>query len=276
MRLTWKKYLLYASAVIFSVVLFFLLEETIRLRNTGFPGKSLWDWMELLVIPLVLVLGAYFLNRSERDSERKIATDRQNEVALQAYLDKIEDLLLKEHLRTSENEEIRDVARIRTLTVLRGLDARRKGFVIQFLSEAKLINASDPVINLEGADLRSIDLRTISLISVDLHGVFMPNASLSYADLTGANLKGAILASASLFHARLTGADLSSAMLQDADLELADLLGADLQGATLARTILNRADLTNANMAGAHVSKERLARAQSIKGATMPDGTKHE
>jgi uncharacterized protein YjbI with pentapeptide repeats len=34
--------------------------------------------------------------------------------------------------------------------------------------------------------------------------------------------------------------------------------------------------LEGANLSGANVTDEQLAQARSLKGATMPDGTKHE
>ena len=64
MKPTWKKYLLYASLIIVGGGLILLLVETIRAKNTGFETKTLWDWMELLVIPFVLAGGAFYLNRS--------------------------------------------------------------------------------------------------------------------------------------------------------------------------------------------------------------------
>lgn len=165
MKPIWKKYLLCASIVIVGGSLVFILIKTVLAKNTGFETKTLWDWMELLIIPLVLAIGAFYLNRSERaverqtsedraKLEREIATDRQQEAALQAYLDRMAELLLKEKLRNSENDEVQNVARIRTLTVLRGLDAKRKGLVVRFLHEAKLINKQKPIVNLEGSDLR--------------------------------------------------------------------------------------------------------------------------
>ena len=68
-------------------------------------GKTLWDWMQLLIIPLFLFAGATAINRSEKEVERQraedraklereIATDRQQEVALQAYIDRMSELLL--------------------------------------------------------------------------------------------------------------------------------------------------------------------------------------
>src|SRR6266568_3506419 len=112
------------------------------------PGKNLWDWMQLLLIPILLAIGGFWLNQiqksreekttEQRDkTEREIAKDNQQEAALQAYIDKISELLLKEHLGNSsghsaEEDERRKIARVRTLTVLRRLDPSRKASVIQF------------------------------------------------------------------------------------------------------------------------------------------------
>lgn len=159
MQRTWKNYLLYGSLAIFGGIFLFLLEETIRLKNTGFETKTLWNWMELLIIPAVLAGGAYFLNRAERNNERQIETDRQQEVALQSYLDRMADLLLKENLLTSESNQVRHVARTRALAVLRGLDSRRKALVLQFLREANLATPPNSIIDLKDAPLQNADLR---------------------------------------------------------------------------------------------------------------------
>ena len=133
MKPTWRSYLLYGSTIVVGGILTFILIETVRAKNTGFETKTLWDWLEMLVIPLVLAFGAFYLQRSERAVERKAAqdrsnlereltTDRQQEAALQAYLDRMTELLLEEDF--FQSEKVLNVARIRTLTVLRGLDSR--------------------------------------------------------------------------------------------------------------------------------------------------------
>ena len=60
-------------------------------------------------------------------------------------------------------------------------------------------------------------------------------------------------------------------MLAASDLEHATLRGANLQGA-----YLQDANLKDASLRGARVSRDQLATAKSLKGATMPDGTKHD
>jgi hypothetical protein len=111
-----------------------------------FRGKTLWDWLELLIIPVVLAGGAILFNRSERKAEREIADDRIRESTLQTYLDRMTELLLEKNLRTSGPEaEAAVVARARTLTVLGGLDAERKGALVRFLYEAHLIDGDNVV-----------------------------------------------------------------------------------------------------------------------------------
>src|SRR5216683_890499 len=78
------------------------------------PGKALWDWLQLLIIPAVLAVGGYLFsyttsrneqqaNEQRAQTERDIATDNQREAALQAYIDKISELLMHEHLGEPSN-----------------------------------------------------------------------------------------------------------------------------------------------------------------------------
>jgi uncharacterized protein YjbI with pentapeptide repeats len=287
---SWKKFLPYSTLVVGGLLLF-ILEETIRRKNTGFETKTLWDWMDLLIIPLFLAGGAFFLDRSEKAHEREIETDRQQEAALQAYLDRMADLLLENELLTTKNEEVKNVARTRTLTVLRGLDGIRKGIVISFLKEAGLINGNT-FIDLKGADLTKLELRRSDLKAVNLRGVNLGGASLSQVDLSGTNLSEAYLGEASLDLCNLSGANLSKAVLTDASLFSADLTCADLRGAGLYHASLWGADLSGADLTGAYIDLTEqpsrrtltgytfyltpLQMAKSIKGITMPDGTKHD
>ncbi|RPJ26948.1 MAG: pentapeptide repeat-containing protein [Chloroflexi bacterium] len=254
-------------------------------------GKTLWNWMELFIIPLALAIGAFFLNRSERtveheiaearaQLEREIAIDRQQEAALQSYLDRMADLLLSESW-TADSSAADNVARIRTLTVLRGLDEKRKGFVLLFLQEAGLIDVEGPLIDLRRADLRGADLFGADLSGANLVGTSLDKANLNFTKLSDADLSGAVLFDVKLKGADLTGANLSraylcNASLWSANLSMANLTEADLSEAYLVEANLDGADLSKANMTEAKVRPGQLAMAYSIKGATMPDGTKHD
>ena len=195
-----------------------------------------------------------------------------------SYIDNVQDLLLKQHLLESKpTDEVAILARARTLTALQELDSDRKGVLLDFLYEAHLIGYYDcvhctdtnklrnSIINLYHANLSYAWLGTGTmrggggLVCADLSG-----ANLSGADLWGADLSGN-LSSAILIRAILIRADLSEAFLSEATLSNANQNGADLSDA----------NLRGANLRGAIVTQEQLAKAKSLQGATMPDGSKH-
>lgn len=129
--------------------------------SIGQTSKTLWDVLQLLGVPLVLVILANLLTRSQKEREleianeqrrveqgiardqrtteqeiardqraveQRIADERLQEETLNAYLGRMADLLLHERLHESQAEDdVRAVARARTLMTLRRLDARRKG-----------------------------------------------------------------------------------------------------------------------------------------------------
>src|SRR5215203_2540972 len=142
-------------------------------RWTGFRGMTVRDWLDLLVVPLALVVISFLFTtqqdqRQQRienqraEAERKLATQRAQDEALQAYLDQMSTLMLEKDLRNSEEDsEVRTLARARTLTVLRRVDTSRKAEIMQFLVEATLVTRvgeSAPVIELSRADLGDADL----------------------------------------------------------------------------------------------------------------------
>ena len=268
------------SSLLVAVGLLFLLvtvANTVRLGGTGFEPKTLWDWMDLLLVPLVLAIGGWWLNKTQKDSEREqaeknreedrrraeqqaelerqIARERREQETLEQYFDRMTELLLKWDLRekaeTDEESEVRSLARSRTLAVLRNLGPERRGNVIQFLYESNLI--SD----------RGNGTSTIDLAGADLSG-----AQLSWANLTGVNLRNADLSRAELIGANLAEADLTKADLSSADLTLADLMRANLIWAKLGGANLETADLSEANLTWASLRGANLADAD-LSGADL-------
>lgn len=272
------------------------------------PSKSLWDWFQLLAvlaIPIVVGLGAaWYTAQQGRVSDRE-NKDNQRETALQAYIDKMSELLLEKNLRESgPDDEVRKIARVRTLTVLRGLDPVRKGSLLRFLYESSLIrwDINNSIVDLKDADLSSANLTYANLSDAFLQGNIAlsktwmsrddARINLQKAKLSGVILKGAILRGARLCEADLSGAYLSrvdligthlhKANLQGAKLRATLLQSADITEADLGEANLHLADLTGADLSGANlkgatgITVEKLEQqVKSLKGATMPDGSIH-
>lgn len=312
-----------------AAVLVWLLMKGYASQWTGFgaadselvSAKTLWDWMDLLLVPFFLAGTAVLLRQSGQHHERQrvtdrlaieqdIETDRQQEEALQAYFDRIIELVLKDKLSKFSPDDVRNVARTRTLAVLRRLDPRRKGMVVLFLRDSRLIDRHDAVIDLCGADLRGallahaslkrLNLAEADLRDADLRGANLGKCYLSAANLSGAHLEAADLSGADLFEANLNGAFLNQSKLREANLNGADLRGcrlieadireadltgvnlnvsdlvkADLRGANLDGVKLLGADLTQADLSGTQILETELEKAKSLEGTTMPDGSRH-
>ena len=221
------------------------------------PSKSLWDWLQLLAvlaIPVVVGIGAALFTVQQGKVSERENKDNQRETALQAYIDKMSELLLEKNLRDSaEEDEVRKIARVRTLTILPRLDANRKGSVLQFLYESGLIDKDKRIIDMSGADLQGANLDVACLPRVDLR-----RANLSGADLGFAKLNETILVQADLSQTRML---------------CTKLHGANLSGAYLFGADLRKANLRNAT----GITIEELKKhAATLQGTTMPDGSKYK
>ena len=258
--------------------------------------KTLWSWLDLLIIPVVLAIGGYWFNRQQQSREFAIADQRSQDEALQAYLDHMAQLLTDKEppLRSARpGDDLSVVAWAWTKTVLRMMGPERKGHVLRFVNEAGLINKDCRVFSLSGADLREADLRgsvlrgvsrgddplpgvnlsEANLRNANLKGTQLREANLSKADLVGAILRGSVLIGANLSSAKLEHADLSTALLREANLSKAGLAGANLRNAKL-----SGANFSGANLRGAKgITIEKLDKPSvTLEGATMPDGQKYE
>jgi hypothetical protein len=220
------------------------------------PYKTLWDWMQLLIIPLGLAVVAFGLNlaQSSRDArreeraavrERSLAADGAREEVLRAYVQQISDLMLARALaRSPRDSEAHAVARTLTLTALRRLDGARKGAVVQFLSEADLIEPDKPDVDLTNGNLRNVVLR----------GAYIDSAELEATDMRGADLRGALIGKVNF--------------------ALADLRKADFRGATAAgnntasrQRFALPGETTRANFLGRGLTWRRLQGCQARQGA---------
>ena len=284
----------------------------------GLPfGITLWAWVKLLIVPAVLAAGGLWFNRQQRDREMEIAEQRGQDEALQAYLDGMSQLLTDKDQplhQTPPGDILRMVAQARTLTVLRRLDGERKGRVLQFLHESRLVSKVHGVLDLKGADLSGIDLLGTHVDMADLPedlawGVW---ETMMWGDVTppptaskwrwssseaafrsevlrlvyqrvGALARAADLSEADLREANLIRANLSVVALIRADLSRADLREAKLLGANLSGANLYKANLFGANLIGADLSgtegitnEELELQAYSLKGAILPDGQRYE
>ena len=278
------------SSVVTKIVQQLPGDRTKETTITNNSGKTAWDWLSLIGVPLSLVLlGAWFQNTQQQRSresaieqrkqaevsanqQREQAESERKEEVLQIYFDRISVLLVDKNLLRMANKQDQsallgaamDVIRARTLSTLRrfGDDGERKTSVIRFLVEAEVIKRLD-------LDLSKVELSFVNLNEVDISGANLRGAKLIGAELNCTNLRGA-----NLHSAKLRRADLAGASLNSADLSSTDLSGATLRRTDLSGTDLSGADLSDADLSGADLSDADLSGAD-LSGATLSIATLH-
>lgn len=228
-----SKILFFLFIFIISFLLWRVFVIISNFKWSGFQKKSFWDWLQLLIIPLMLALGAFYLNSAADFRDYQIAQEQKHQEILTDYFSKMQDLIVetKKSKQTpgskeSNSEErllteFRPTARALTLSVLEQLDGKRKGKVITYLAESQLITANNdnpsslPEIKLNGANLKKIVLE-----NVDLYGIIdMKNKGqiINGIEINNANMEGANLSQVNLFKSNLSGSNLKNATLENVD-----------------------------------------------------------
>jgi pentapeptide repeat protein len=199
---------------------------------------TLWDWIKLLIVPAVIAGGGLWFNVQQREREHRIASERTQDEALQGYLDGMSQLLTDKE---------------------RPLHKAQPGDNLSTVARARTLTV---LLRLDGGRKRSVLEFLYESRLIDRERTLLDESnlikrrhnivSLDQADLSGAYLSGAYLSVADLRRAHLEEAHLSGAELFEADLRYANLSEAK------------------------EWTKEQLLAADSLAGATMPDGQKYE
>jgi uncharacterized protein YjbI with pentapeptide repeats len=232
-----------ALALILGVVAVIVYGYATRPGWVGVADKQFWDYLELLVVPAVLAGGVAWLSAAQRKRERRAqkAQEERQRVAEEAR---------KQRELAIESQRAQDEA----------LQAYLDQMSQLLIDRDRLLSRARPSDNLSAV----ARARTLTVLT-RLDGVrkgsvlqFLYESGLITKDRPILDVRGS-----NLHEAILIGAFLRSALLTSANLREADLSGADLDTANLYEA--NLSDATG-------WSAEQFIAAESLEGATMPDG----
>jgi len=138
------------------------------------------------------------------------------------------------------------------------IGARLIGANLQY-AEARAVFLAEA--NLTLADLTGADIWQGDLSGAKLRGARLRASYLDGAVLTGADIEEADLSGAYLIGTKLNGANLLGVLLRGANLDRADLTGAKMGEADLTSASLNEAHLLEAYLVGVHLTGAKMAKA---------------
>jgi len=264
-----------------------LSHATRAVRWTGIADHTLFDYLQMIGVPVVLLLAGTFVSQAVNAASDRQAAEQAQENRLKDYLSQMTTLVLdRKLLGVAESTPVdarvvREVARAQTITALNGMDGPRKRFVVTFLYEQGLINGLDALVSLATADLTVAELSGAELFGANLERATLAGANfrrsrLTFARLNGADLQRSDLRQALLVDAKLNKSDLRLADLEDAELANASLFDADLRGASLRGASFAGANLVSADLRGADLTRADLTRANLRDALLNPEATVEE
>ena len=261
--------------------------------------EKISDWLQTIgtwATSLILIgLTVQQMNSNNEDQQNRVMADYVKQMTVLRVEQGLSPTFLsippQDSKERAKQEQVKLAARDIALNAARQLDGKRKGLLLKYLYDTKLIGVCPPdgktsQLNRKGCLGSFIELSYIELkdvISPDnilpndtspsfsLNGINLQTASLQKANLSNAILMGVDLSGADLRGAKMDKAVLESGRMIRAKLQRAELKGANLQqvvmrGSRLKGTDLSNADLRRADLRGTDFSEAQLSRTK-LEGA---------
>jgi len=209
--------------------------------------KTLWNWLELIIIPVSLGLFIWVFTTFEKDKNKIIEDEKFRDVTLDSFMKVMTELIIQHDLAGDPSAKSIAIAKARISIALDQLDGARKGQILQFLYESDLID-NKPKFKLRGANFNYAILDRIILVEAEVRGAYFENTSLRDSNLNGSSFNSC----------SFKNADLSNSKIEETDLGYTDLTNAKLRNMDLTTIDFEGANLTNADLQGSEITQNQL------------------
>jgi uncharacterized protein YjbI with pentapeptide repeats len=241
----------------------------------GPRSKTLWDWLELLIIPAALGIGAATFQYLENNKERNLRDELNQQRIFDDYIEEVSEKL-SQYTRDEliNNEKMRLLLSANTAFTLNRLTVSRRTAILQFLHQAELITLSrfsrrnieeqkavTSVIKLKNATLHDIDLSLIGKYE------FIYDINLSETNLRKANMNNTRISRCFFQEAELTEANFQDSEINTkcrfnkANMKKANLRNTKITGASFLACRLREVDLRRTHIKEVYFGDADLTRA---------------
>ena len=198
-------------------------------------------------------------SQAAREQDQRQADENNQRILFKQYIDDIKELLLLVDGLKMKIETLLIHVRVRTLTVLKSLDASRKHDIILFLYESGLLDhVGDRAVDLRGANLNGVRFEKSSTEACDLDQLFLPGVfgegivfdgcAMTHAVFNNAAMPGAIFSSCMLDSASFSKANLKGARFHENMLSTSSFYGSDLSRSHIRGSFFAGVDLSNTDL----------------------------
>lgn len=239
--------------------------ERSQLRRRKICGLTMNDCTHLvssLLLPLVLGISALVVSIQQQESakkqreqdlvsselqrqlERNLTDEKYKNELFGTYIKEIGEFLKETNGSLASHEVMATIARAKTLTIFRQVDAQRNIRIIRFLYEAGQITHLQ---NKSSLDLSTAELQNIDFSYAAINKRKLEKLSLAGAFLTNATFVNVVMQHINLSNAQLDHSDFSLTELDDIHLSFSELDNANFSFSKLRTIHFSSSSLKNAD-----------------------------
>jgi uncharacterized protein YjbI with pentapeptide repeats len=236
--------------LILTAVLIFVLSQLSRYEWSGFQNKRGWDWLALLIVPIVLAVAVNFVQNDAAERQKVSDLSRSQQQLMLEYFKNVKDIVLKEKKDMELNQEgsnpnmqinqenlspqAKKLIASFTKVLVPNINGVQKRQVIDFLYDLGMIKCEgepqDGVSRVQSCgevrysssknnqkfsdnliNLSEVNFENVDLREMQLPNLYLPKVNLNGANFTKSNLDGADLTDSSLNKANFDWASLRNA-----------------------------------------------------------------
>ncbi|CAF3646530.1 unnamed protein product [Rotaria socialis] len=215
----------------------------------------------------------------QREQEKNLEEQRYKNEALDTFIKEMGKLLKESNGFLTANRVTATLARVKTLNILRELDAQRNMRVIRFLYEANQLAEVDghSPLDLSAAELRDMNFRRLSILkmkitNLSLTGVFLSNATFAGVDMEyvdfatnqfdNVNFFSDYINNVSFSFTRLNNLNFSYGKFRNANFSFSSLFNVNFSFSALINTHLPSTQIENGNFSFAQLFDVSFSSAQ--------------
>jgi uncharacterized protein YjbI with pentapeptide repeats len=219
------------------------------------PPKTIWDLLDLLIVPLALAAGAAYLDLSNKKRQFAIEEERLKDARYRNYLSSMEKLIL-EHGLLEQNPEssCQYLAQAYTRDVIKEINGMRIGELLDFLESYRLdlIDPERPQISLRGLRFKKAimsfrNIRRVNLAEVILHRSEWNKCTCDEIYAPYAKFFRATIHKANFNNCNFENVEFKYSDLRDTIFDSCKLNGADFFRTNLTGTVFKNCELRNVN-----------------------------
>lgn len=254
---------------------------------TGFSGKTFWNWLELLGVPLIIAFVGWRFSMEQKNRELLItskerinALDLEKKKHLYSSM-KFQYSVLRESIDTinsmlhdhdqvvdTTTDEFKRIFRAKVIATIIILDNKRNRIFIDF------IQSISAAVDLSNSNFSYMGLSNCNISKFRFSNSTLRNITIRRTVIDNATFKGSTLQSIDFFEATGHIVDFSDATLIDVDFRDSILKDIDFSNSEFVRGSFTGAEIINGNFKGASFDSKSLLDDPKIKfrNTILPSG----